>query len=67
MRDPRAAVLAWFGAVGIVTLALVPIRLYVLSVDDWLVGALSTLALAFFVAYFLIGRFWKPKPVNAPS
>ena len=42
-----------------------PIRLYVLSANDWLVGALSTLALMFFIVYFLIAWFWEPKPVKA--
>ncbi|HZW84939.1 MAG TPA: hypothetical protein VFE91_03425 [Nitrososphaerales archaeon] len=53
----------WFAAVGIITLALVPIRLYLLSANDWLVGALATLALLFFIMYFLVVWFWKPEGV----
>ena len=64
MRDLRTFVIQWFAAVGLITLALVPIRLYVLSANDWLLGALSTLALAFFAAYFLIAKFWKPKAIK---
>jgi hypothetical protein len=67
LREPRRFVLAWFAACGLVTLAIVPIRLYVLSADDWLTGVLTTLGLAFIVAYFLIARFWKPETVVAPS
>jgi len=63
LRDLRRFVLTWFAAVGIITLAVVPIRLYLLSVSDWLVGALATLALVFFVIYFLLAWLWKPKSV----
>jgi len=66
MREPRTLVLAWFAACGLIPLALVPIRLYVLSANDWLVGVLSTMALAFFAAYFLIAWPWKPKAVKTP-
>jgi hypothetical protein len=66
MREPRTLVLAWFAACGLITLALVPIRLYVLSANDWLVGALSTAALVFFATYFLITWLWKPKAVRTP-
>jgi hypothetical protein len=66
MREPRTLVLTWFAACGLITLALVPIRLYVLSANDWLVGALSTIALAFFAAHFLIAWLWKPKAVKTP-
>ncbi len=64
MKDLRTLALAWFAAVGLITLAIVPIRLYVLSANDWLVGALSTLALLFFIIYFLIVWLWKPKVVK---
>ncbi len=59
--------MAWFAAVGLITLAIIPIRLYVLSANDWLVGVLSILAFAFFAIYFLIARLWKPKVVGASS
>ena len=65
MKDARRLLLTWLGAVGIITLAIIPVRLYLLSVDDWLIGALSMLALAFFVAYFLIAWFWKPEGVGS--
>ncbi|GEM_PF-3269209 len=67
MRELRTLVLRWFALVGLITLALVPIRLYVLSANDWLVGVLSTLALAFFAIYFLIVWLWKPKTVKTVS
>lgn len=67
MRELRTQVLIWFAAVGLITLAIVPIRLYVLSANDWLVGALSTLALVFFAIYFLITWLWKPNTVKTPS
>jgi uncharacterized membrane protein len=67
MRGFRTQVLIWFAAVGLITLAIVPIRLYALSANDWLVGALSTLALVFFVIYFLIAWLWKPRTVRTPS
>jgi preprotein translocase subunit SecG len=47
-------------------LVIIPIRLYVLSANDWLVGVLSILAFVFFVTYFLIAWLWKPKTVKAP-
>lgn len=64
MRELRTLVLTWFAAVGLITLAIVSIRLYVLSANDWLVGALSTLGLVFFVIYFIIAWLWKPKAVT---
>ena len=67
MRELRTFVLTWFAAVGLITLALVPIRLYLLSANDWLVGALSTLALGFFAVYFFIALFWKPRAVKTPT
>jgi uncharacterized membrane protein len=67
MRELRTSVLGWFAAVGLITLAIVPIRLYVLSANDWLVGVLSTLALVFFVIHFLIAWLWKPKTLKTPS
>ncbi|MDA4124366.1 MAG: hypothetical protein OK438_02780 [Thaumarchaeota archaeon] len=67
MRESRTLVLIWFAVVGLITLAIVPIRLYVLSANDWLVGAPSTLALVFFVIYFLVAWLWKPKTVTTPS
>ena len=66
MRDLRWKVETWFAGTGLITLALVPIRLYVLSANDWLVGALSTLALAFFALHFLIACLLKPKSVKMP-
>ncbi|HEX4919113.1 MAG TPA: hypothetical protein VFV92_00045 [Candidatus Bathyarchaeia archaeon] len=54
----------WFAVVGFITLALVPIRLYLMLANDWLVGVLSTLALAFFAIYFLIAWSWRPKTFN---
>ena len=67
MKELRTFVLVWFASVGIITLAIVPIRLYVLSADDWLIGVLSTLALIFFVMYFLISSVWKPNAVQNPK
>lgn len=64
MKELRTFVIQWFAAIGLITLALVPIRLYFLSANNWLLGALSTLALAFFATYFLIARFWKPKAIK---
>jgi hypothetical protein len=64
LRELRSFLLTWFSAVGPVTLAIVPIRLYALSANDWLVGALSTLALMFFIIYFLIAWLWKPRAVK---
>jgi len=64
LKETRSLALAWFAAAGLVTLAIIPIRLYVLSANDWLVGALSILALVFFVIYFLIALLWKPNVVG---
>ena len=66
LREPRSVVLAWFAAAGFIILAIIPIRLYVLSANDWFVGVLSILAFVFFVTYFLIAWLWKPKTVKAP-
>jgi hypothetical protein len=66
LRDLRRFVLTWFAAVGIITLAVVPIRLYILSVSDWLVGALASLALLFFIIYFLLAWLWNPKRIATP-
>ena len=67
MRELRTLAIDWFAACGLITLALVPIRLYVLSSNDWLVGVLSTLALAFFVIYFLIAWLLKPQAIKMPT
>ncbi|MDG6988830.1 MAG: hypothetical protein JRN21_05825 [Nitrososphaerota archaeon] len=64
MRDARKFVLDWLAAVSIITLAIVPVRFYLFSGNDWLVGAVSVLALAFVVAYFLVARLWKPSVVG---
>ncbi|HMD79639.1 MAG TPA: hypothetical protein VKF39_06635 [Nitrososphaerales archaeon] len=66
MREPRTFVLTWFAVVGLITLAVVPVRLYILSQNDWLVGALTTIGFLFMVAYFLIAWLWKPKTAGAP-
>lgn len=63
MREPRAFVLTWFAVVGLITLAVVPVRLYVLSQNDWLVGTLTTIGFLFMLSYFLIAWLWKPKTV----
>jgi hypothetical protein len=67
LKELRRFALTWFAVVGLVTLAIVPIRLYLLSANDWLVGALSLLALVFFAIYFLIAWLWKPKSVMTTS
>jgi hypothetical protein len=67
LGDFRKFAMNWFAAVGIITLALVPIRLYLLSANDWLMGALATLLLLFFITYFFIVWFWKPKGVMSAS
>lgn len=63
MRDTRRSVLIWLAAVSIITLAVVPIRFYLVSGNDWLVGVVSILGLIFVVAYFLVAWLWKPKTV----
>lgn len=67
MRETRTLILVWLAACGLITLAIVPIRLYGLSANDWLVGALATLGLAFFVAYFVVGWLWRPRTVKAAA
>ncbi len=49
-----------------ITLGLVPIRLYLLSANDWLTGVLTTLGLAFMMTYFLIGWLWKSVRIQDP-
>lgn len=60
MRDARRFVLIWLAAAGIITLAVVPIRFYLVSGNDWLVGAVSILGFVLVVAYFLVAWLWKP-------
>ncbi len=67
MRDVRNFALNWLAIVSVITLAIVPIRLYLLSANDWLIGVVSTLGLVFVVAYFLIAWLWKADvPKTAP-
>ena len=66
MTELRRLVLYWFAAAALITLAIIPIRLYVLSANDWLVGVLSILGLVFIVTYFVIAWLWKPKAARGP-
>ena len=51
------AILAWLGIVAIICWVLIPIRVYILHANDWLVGLLSILGLVFIGTYFIIN--WK--------
>jgi hypothetical protein len=57
MEKTRKAVLAWFAIVAIICWAIIPIRVYILHANDWLVGLLSILGLVFIGAYFILN--WK--------
>lgn len=60
MREKvRKKVLAWFAIVAIICWALIPVRVYVLHANDWLVGLLSILGLVFIGVYFILN--WKFK------
>ena len=60
-RDPKKFVLNWLAIVAIICWVLIPIRVYILHVNDWLVGLLSILGLAFIGAYFTLNWRWKKR------
>jgi apolipoprotein N-acyltransferase len=60
-RDPTKFVLNWLAIVAIICWVLIPIRVYILHANDWLVGLLSILGLVFIGAYFILNWQWKPK------
>ncbi len=58
MREKgKMKVLAWFAIVAIICWVLIPVRVYILHANDWLVGLLSILGLVFIGAYFILN--WK--------
>jgi hypothetical protein len=65
MTELRRLVLGWFGISAIICWALIPIRVYVLSANDWLLGVLSILGLVFIGVYFALTWMWRPAQVNA--
>jgi hypothetical protein len=56
-ENKRKTVLDWFGIVAIICWVLIPIRVYILHSNDWLVGLLSILGLVFIGVYFVLN--WK--------
>jgi len=61
MKESRKFVLSWLSIVAVICIALIPIRVYILNANDWLVGLLSILGLVFLGAYFLLNWKWTPK------
>lgn len=60
MREKgKRKVLAWFAIVATICWVLIPVRVYILHANDWLVGLLSILGLVFIGVYFLLN--WKFK------
>ena len=55
----RNKVLAWFAVVAVICWLLIPIRVFILHANDWLVGLLSILGLVFIGVYFFLN--WKFK------
>jgi hypothetical protein len=70
LTDLRRFVLWWLGVVGIICIALIPIRVYALNANDWLVYLLLGLGVVFLGAFFALRKTWKPKgaaPRSSPS
>jgi predicted membrane channel-forming protein YqfA (hemolysin III family) len=64
LTNMRRVVLGWFGISALVCLALIPIRLYLLSADDWLAYMLLVLGFAFLGAFLVLIRAWKPRELG---
>ena len=58
-ENKRKTVLDWFGIVAIICWVLIPVRVFILHANDWLVGLLSILGLVFIGVYFVLNRKWK--------
>ena len=56
-ENKRKTVLDWFSIAAIICWVLIPIRVYILHSNDWLVGLLSILGLVFIGVYFVLN--WK--------
>jgi hypothetical protein len=72
LRDPRRFLMQWLAIVGVICLALIPIRVYALNANDWLVYLLLALGVVFLVAFVAVWKVWKPralavKPTPSPS
>ncbi len=63
-----AIVLRWLGIVGVICLALIPIRLYILSAPfDWVEDLLLVLGIVFIAAYFALLMTRKPRTATSAS
>ncbi len=61
LRDLRRSVMLWFGIVGVVCFALIPLRVYILNANDWLVYLLTALGVVFVGGFFVIWYLRNPR------
>ena len=61
MTDSRKSVRRWLGVVGLICLALIPIRVFALNANDWLVYLLLALGVVFIGAFLVLRMTWKPR------
>jgi len=67
LKDSRRAIRTWFGVVGLICWLLIPIRVYVLSANDWLVWLLLALGIVFISIFAFITIVWKHNPTASTA